>query len=102
MSHVPGTQANAVTCNAISKPIPGLAARRAVTSMVIQEEAVMKTFSIALLGALAFVCSSAGAQNTPPTDPQIAAIVVTANQVDIDAGKLAKSQSRNKDVKAFA
>ena len=62
----------------------------------------MKTFSVALLGALAFVCSSAGAQNAPPTDPQIAAIVVTANQVDIDAGKLAKSQARNKDVKAFA
>jgi putative membrane protein len=27
---------------------------------------------------------------------------VTANQVDIDAGKLAKSRSTNKDVKAFA
>lgn len=26
------------------------------------------------------------------TDPQIAAIVVTANQVDIDAGKLAKAE----------
>ncbi|HEY8050350.1 MAG TPA: DUF4142 domain-containing protein [Ramlibacter sp.] len=37
-----------------------------------------------------------------PTDPQIAAIVVTANQVDIDAGKLAKARTHNKDVKAFA
>jgi putative membrane protein len=37
-----------------------------------------------------------------PTDPQIAAIVVTANQVDIDAGKLAKSKAQSKDVKAFA
>ena len=37
-----------------------------------------------------------------PTDPQIAAIVVTANQVDIDAGKLAESRSANKEVKDFA
>lgn len=36
-----------------------------------------------------------------PNDAQIAAIVVTANQVDIDAGKLAESKSRSKDVKDF-
>ena len=35
-------------------------------------------------------------------DAQIASIVVTANQVDIDAGKLAKSRSTNDEVKAFA
>jgi putative membrane protein len=37
-----------------------------------------------------------------PTDPQIASIVVTANTVDIDAGKLAQSKSSNKEVKKFA
>ena len=37
-----------------------------------------------------------------PTDPQIAAIVVTANQVDVDAGKLAEHKTHNKEVKAFA
>jgi putative membrane protein len=37
-----------------------------------------------------------------PSDPQIAHIVVTANQIDIDAGKLAKSRSKNKEVKDFA
>ena len=37
-----------------------------------------------------------------PTDPQIAGIVVTANQIDVDAGKLAKSKSKNKEVKDFA
>ncbi len=37
-----------------------------------------------------------------PTDPQIAAIVVTANQVDIDAGKLAESKALSKEVAAFA
>jgi len=37
-----------------------------------------------------------------PSDPQIAHIVVTANQIDIDAGKLAKSKSKSRDVQAFA
>ena len=37
-----------------------------------------------------------------PTDPQIAHIVVTANQVDIDAGKLAQGRSKSKDVRDFA
>ena len=36
-----------------------------------------------------------------PNDAQIAAIVVTANQVDIDAGKLAESKAMSADVKAF-
>lgn len=42
------------------------------------------------------------AQKAPPTDAEIAAIVTTANQVDIDAGKLAKSRSKTKDVQDFA
>ena len=37
-----------------------------------------------------------------PSDPQIAGIVVAANQIDVDAGKLAKSRSQNKEVKDFA
>lgn len=44
----------------------------------------------------------AWAQGGAPTDPQIAAIVVTANQVDIDAGKLAERKAHASDVKAFA
>lgn len=35
------------------------------------------------------------------TDAQIASIVVTANQVDIDAGMLAGSRSKNAEVKRF-
>jgi putative membrane protein len=35
-------------------------------------------------------------------DEQIAAIVVAANQVDIDAGKAVESKSSNNEVKAFA
>jgi putative membrane protein len=49
---------------------------------------------------LLFASASARAQGV--TDPQIASIVVTANQVDIDAGKLAKSKASNAEVKAFA
>jgi putative membrane protein len=37
-----------------------------------------------------------------PSDPEIAHIVVTANQVDVDAGKLAKSRTKNAEVKKFA
>jgi putative membrane protein len=56
----------------------------------------------ALCGALALWVTGASAQSAGPTDPQIAAIVVTANQVDIDAGKLALSKAHTKEVKAFA
>jgi uncharacterized protein DUF4142 len=44
--------------------------------------------------------SSVSAQGI--NDAQIASIVVTANQVDIDAGRLAVSRSRSDDVKVFA
>lgn len=53
----------------------------------------------ALLSTLPFVAS---AQGTQLTDPQIAAIVVTANQVDIDAGTLAENTTHTKPVKNFA
>ena len=56
----------------------------------------------AFAGALVLLAGMAQAAGSGPTDPQIAAIVVTANQVDIDAGKLAESKSNSKDVKAFA
>ncbi|MBS0364663.1 MAG: DUF4142 domain-containing protein [Proteobacteria bacterium] len=59
-------------------------------------------------GLLLAICGSAWAQGGAasaaggPSDPQIAQIVVTANQVDIDAGKLAKSRGHAADVRAFA
>lgn len=62
----------------------------------------MKLFSILAASTLALASLDSWGQGAGPTDPQIAAIVVTANQVDIDAGKLAQSQSKNKEVKAFA
>jgi putative membrane protein len=46
--------------------------------------------------------SGAWAQSGKPSDAQIAAIVVTANQVDIDAGTLAKGKAHSPEVKEFA
>lgn len=60
----------------------------------------MKTSSLLFAALFALVASGVYAQT--PDDAQIAAIVVTANQVDIDAGKLAKSKSNNKEVREFA
>jgi putative membrane protein len=60
----------------------------------------MKTAS--LLFAALFALAASGVYAQAPNDAQIAAIVVTANQVDIDAGELAKSKSNNKEVKEFA
>ena len=54
------------------------------------------------LFALVLVAPALALAQGKPSDPQIAHIVVTANQIDIDAGKIAKSKSKNKEVQAFA
>lgn len=59
----------------------------------------MKVSALALAGLLVVSAGAASAQSI--TDAQIAAIVVTANQVDIDAAKLAASNGTNAEVKAF-
>jgi len=55
---------------------------------------------VAFAGTLLLAAASVSAQGV--TDAQIASIVLTANQVDIDAGKLATSRSTSDEVKAFA
>ena len=60
----------------------------------------MRTLSVTAFAIAALAAGAAHAQ--APSDPQIAGIVVTANQIDIDAGKLAKSRSKNKEVQSFA
>ncbi len=57
--------------------------------------------AVVTLAACSLAFGVAAQTGSGPNDAQIAAIVVTANQVDIDAGKLAESKSTNKDVKAF-
>jgi len=61
----------------------------------------MKLSAIASAGLFALTVA-ANAYAQAPNDAQIASIVVTANQVDIDAGKLAASTSTNAQVKSFA
>jgi putative membrane protein len=62
----------------------------------------MKLARIAFTAAVALAASAGYAAQGGPSDAQIAAIVVTANQVDIDAGKLAESRASSAEVKAFA
>src|SRR6266404_2591986 len=60
----------------------------------------MRVPAIVIASTLLFAVAGASAQAV--NDAQIASIVVTANQVDIDAGKLAQSTSANAEVKKFA
>ena len=63
---------------------------------------------IAAVAVLASCFAVAGAQakskvdGTAPSDAQIAGIVVATNQLDIDAGRLARSRSQNRNVQRFA
>src|SRR5437899_5829190 len=54
------------------------------------------------LAASLFLVSASAQDKGGPSDPQIAGIVVAANQIDIDAGKLAKSRTKTKEVSEFA
>jgi putative membrane protein len=60
----------------------------------------MKASVLVLAGALMLPAAAASAQTI--NDAQIAKIVVTANQVDIDAGKLASTRATSAEVKKFA
>ncbi|CAG9268128.1 DUF4142 domain-containing protein [Paraburkholderia unamae] len=63
---------------------------------------VPRTSRLAVFVLLACAGGAAPAQDTLPSDSQIAAIVVSANQADIDAGRLAESKAQKKDVRTFA
>ena len=62
--------------------------------------------STAQMFALGIALLAASAVSVPAqpkiNDAQIAAIAVAANQVDVDAGKLALSKARNGEIKKFA
>jgi putative membrane protein len=58
--------------------------------------------SSAIVIAVLLLAPVGGASAQEINDAQIASIVVTANQVDIDAGELAKARSTNAEVKKFA
>lgn len=56
--------------------------------------------SVIVFTCLFALAGAAGAQGV--NDAQIASIVVTANQVDVDAGKLAAATTTNPEVRKFA
>src|SRR3982751_4722673 len=58
-------------------------------------------FTCLLLG-MAAMASAQNKSDAAPTDPQIAMIAVTADNVDIDTSKLAAEKSSNPKVKQFA
>ena len=60
----------------------------------------MKISTFVIAGFLLAPAASVSAQEI--NDAQIASIVVTANQVDIDAGKLATNRATDPEVKQFA
>ncbi len=59
----------------------------------------MKVSAIVIAGLLCLTPAGVSAQMV--SDAQIASIVVTANQVDIDAGRLAASNATNPEIKKF-
>jgi putative membrane protein len=62
----------------------------------------MKTLVALLASVFALSSAAVAGVDKAPTDAQIAAIVVTANQVDVDAGKLATTKASSAKVKEFA
>lgn len=67
----------------------------------------MKTnfaFKIQAVFLIAFLSSVLGFSQTTPklNDAEIASVAVTANQIDVDYGKIAVARSQNEDVLEFA
>ncbi len=65
----------------------------------------IKITSVALLFVAALFSMSIMAQNkTTPTltDPEIASVAVTANQIDVDYGKIALKKSKDAELRKFA
>jgi putative membrane protein len=61
-----------------------------------------KIANCAIASLFCMASMTAFAQSAAPNDAQIAGIVVAANTVDINAGKLAQDRSANEQVKQFA
>jgi putative membrane protein len=64
--------------------------------------ALAALFAMATAATTATAAPAASSQGAAPNDAQIAGIVVAANNIDIQAGKMAESKAHDKEVKAFA
>jgi putative membrane protein len=101
--HRAGTSSPRVSSNIAKFP----AGQGVLIPVADRKEDVMKHVSnVALAGLFGVITGVSApavhAQTSAPNDAQIAGIVVAADSVDIDAGKLAKSKTHNKEVKQFA
>jgi putative membrane protein len=63
---------------------------------------VINIFSAVIMMAAAFISASSFGQTPKLTDPEIASVAVTANQIDINFAKIAKDKSKNADILKFA
>lgn len=62
----------------------------------------MKRAIPTIAGVVLLLSAGIAAAAGAPSDAQIAHIAVTANQIDVDAGKLALTKTQNAEVKKFA
>lgn len=64
----------------------------------------IRRFAAYIIVCAAMLPLTAAAQNSAPklTDPEIASIAVTANQIDVNYGQIALKKSNNADIKKFA
>lgn len=65
---------------------------------------IITRWSAGLSLAVAMMSSAVYAQDNTPelTDPEIASVAVTANQIDVDYGEIALKKSQNDEIKHFA
>ena len=65
-------------------------------------KAYCKLFACSVLYFVFNGTNSYAQQSSKLSDPEIASVAVTANQIDIDAAKLAKEKSKDQDIIKFA
>ncbi|HZR04405.1 MAG TPA: DUF4142 domain-containing protein [Candidatus Udaeobacter sp.] len=65
-------------------------------------KSLIATFALIAMSVAGSEANAQTSSSNAVTDPQIAMIVVTADNVDIDAGKLAEQKTSNPKVKEFA
>lgn len=65
---------------------------------------IVSSWSLSLLSAVIMMTSVVYAQDKTPelTDAEIASVAVTANQIDVNYGKIALKISKDKEIKHFA
>ncbi len=61
-----------------------------------------KFLSVIMMLITGLISNSATAQNEALTDPEIASVAVVANQIDINAAKIAKEKSKDPSIIKFA